>query len=95
MRHWDLNPGERVTLERSDGYSVHAVFRFRTTLLAYFERGDDLLEFELQPDGALRHSKLGRVEIAGADRNTRTVIEAGGVGEGRHFTRVNPKSLRR
>ncbi len=95
MRHWDLNPGERVTLERSDGHTLHAVFRFRTTMLAFFERGDDLLEFGLETDGALRDCKLRRYEIAGADRNTRTVIEAGGVGEGQHFTRVNPKSLKR
>lgn len=94
MKHWDLIPGETVTLtpgggESPDARGVEAVFRFRTTLLACFDvftpPGETYwLEAQLTPDGALQ---IGRRvwHIRGRDRNTRIVIEQP-LGKGRHFT---------
>lgn len=69
MNHWDLTPGELVTLRlhdqdrshrRSDPNTVRAVFRFHTTRLACFETivldpqaPPVLLQFEAMDDGSL------------------------------------------
>lgn len=81
MKHWDLVPGETVTIER-DGERLRGWFAFRTTVLACFEletRGDhfDWREFDLLGDGRLRDRERpwARIwSIAGPDRNTRTVV---------------------
>ena len=52
MKHWDLFPGETVTL-RSGGSVVRARFLCRDTCSAVFEFSDRLLRFELRDDGTL------------------------------------------
>lgn len=64
MRHWDLIPGETVTLERPDRYPITATFRFRTTLLACFERPlsngtTEWIELELLESGGVREPRYG------------------------------------
>ena len=66
MNHWDLNPGETVTLVRSyDRKAISAGFRFRTTTIAAFLHEDDrgklrLVEFRLRDDGALEKEQNNR-----------------------------------
>jgi hypothetical protein len=87
MNHWDLNPGETVTLARlHDGHRLSAAFRFRTTRIAMFliEHDDGKLEYReyyLRDDGGLEaHIDLtGRQQIdvlwriATARANTRGI----------------------
>jgi len=56
MNHWDLIPGETVTLRRiSDGALARLRFRFRDTVWAAFddEGGDRFQLFYLADDGGL------------------------------------------
>jgi hypothetical protein len=66
MNHWDLTPGEAVTLVREhDGYRIHARFRFRTAILAMFliEHNDGKLEYyeyHFRDDGSLEERYVAR-----------------------------------
>lgn len=102
IKHWDLVPGEKLEIypavwlrEPPQNARVKVIFRFRTTLLAYFERGEDLLSFELAHDGLLRE-RGSTVEwaIAGRNRETDGVEKQGAPGEGPHFTTQSRRALK-
>lgn len=98
MRHCDLIPGETVRLGRAPStlahdprYGVEAIFLFRTTRVACFERGGDWIELELQDTGHLKDSLSGIWYIAGGDRETRHVIEEA-TGEHANFTTTSRRA---
>ena len=80
MKHWDLRPGEDVTL--SCGSEILAGrFKFRDTrhaaVLIHAEDGDHLRFFTLSETGDLRSMKNGILRawtIRGADRQTRGAV---------------------
>jgi hypothetical protein len=53
MKHWDLIPGENVTLSGVGQKSLIARFLFRDTVHACFVVDGGLREFALRDDGAL------------------------------------------
>jgi hypothetical protein len=79
MKHWDLVPGETVTLSHSSGMRVRGVFRNRDTRFACIEVGGERKYFLARKDGELEDTFLpGRPrvwQIEGADRHTRTLFD--------------------
>lgn len=65
MKHWDLRPGETVTL-RCGGVRREARFLFRDTKIAAFKMEDgEYREFNLRQSGSLRDA-ADIAEILGA-----------------------------
>lgn len=76
MKHWDLVPGETVTLERVDAKVIRRLkFLFRTTALigcSTLDATAKYREWALREDGDLEDKKgVSRWRIQGKDRDTR------------------------
>lgn len=93
MKHWDLMPGEDVTLVSDSGIMLYGYFQFRDTIRAgiMIEDADGNLkykEFRLVDDGGLRSGHTDhrgnfhgrhRWTIKGQDRETRHVYDSKGL----------------
>jgi hypothetical protein len=79
MKHWDLIPGETVTLRHAGGQTQRLVFLGRDTRFARFRFHDIVREFRLRLDGDLSDTFLRdrpRLwSIDGPDRHTRGFID--------------------
>ena len=90
MMHWDLCPGENVTLVRAAGEigaGITLVFRAGDTRSAFFRTldGSEIVELDLRDDGYFSDA-AGKVWRAfGPDRGTRHISELP-LGEGKYFT---------
>lgn len=76
--HWDLIPGEEVTLICLDGRaSLAATYLWRDTLSACFQAGGTRCYFRLQPNEHVFLERSGgqRYTVAGEERRTRTEID--------------------
>jgi len=76
MKHWDLTPGETVTLRHASGRTVTGRFVSRDTRFACLQIDGIRRYFRTRPDGDLADDFLGRRvwQIEGEDRQTRSVL---------------------
>jgi hypothetical protein len=81
MKHWDLNPGENVTLSNPGRASRHGYFAFRDTIHAVFMLDDGggnfrAREFILRDDGTLSNCSSEQTAFEAALRDGYTINQA-------------------
>lgn len=98
MKHWDLTPGEKVILARSDtARALEVVFLWRDTIRAVFKfaTSKDGFELELASDGSFRDAAGKRWFAEGTtERESKIVVEEP-LGEGPRFTRALRQRVRK